>query len=114
MFVQRLGFALHKPGDIVAKKGDKINEMTMFIDGKVDATSVEPGDQAKLSVLEKLERESSTYIKPGFVRSYEAGHSVGEEIFSEETLEMPYHLQCVKRCLTLSLSKKDFAEVLYF
>ena len=70
MFVQRLGFSLHKPGDIVAKKGDKINGMTMFIDGVVDATSMEPGDQKTLTVLEKLEIESSNYIKPGFVRTF--------------------------------------------
>ena len=101
MFVQRLGFALHKPGDMIAKKGDKIKGMTMFIDGQVDATSTEPGDQTKLTVLEKLEIESSTYVKPGFVRSFYAGDSVGEDIFSEERAEMPFYLQCVKRCLFL-------------
>ena len=80
----------------------------------MDATEVEPEDEQKMNILERLEAESSNYVKPGFVRSLKAGDSVGEEIFSEDRVEMPFFMQCVKRCLTLSLSKKDFAEVLYF
>ena len=45
MFVQRLGFALHKPGDMIAKKGDRVKGMTMIIDGQVDATEIEPQDE---------------------------------------------------------------------
>lgn len=53
-FVRRLSFALYKPGEVVAKKGDKCTSMLMVIDGDIEARSKPPGDQDDSRAFVKL------------------------------------------------------------
>jgi hypothetical protein len=110
-FVRRLAFALYKPTENVAKRGDKCTGMIMIIDGEVEARSKD--QQSDWFRQQSLMEENQTETERGFIKTFAAGTSYGEQCFDSEHT-FPFHLVCTKRCLTLTLSKKDFAEVLYY
>lgn len=106
-FVRRLVFALYKPGDIIIKKGTPCQSTLLIIDGEAETrmTVDKSGNKYLASTLSAEER--------GQVKSYGPGSSYGEECF-EMDFDNPHYLVCIQRCLTLNLSKRDFAEVMYY
>ena len=105
MFVQRLSFDVYKPGDVVAKAGTPCNKLIMFIDGEVNAVNKLP------SVRDSA---ASSNILDGVIKTFKPGMCLGEECFTTDDYKCPFNLMCAKRCMTLNLKRKDFAEVLLF
>mgnify|MGYP001029127632 CR=1 FL=1 len=60
-----------------------------------------------------MKSESSGYNLDGFVQSLLPGMSVGEQCFEDVSYVFPYFYMSAGRTLTLTLSRKDFAEVLF-
>jgi len=86
--------------------------MIMIIDGEVEARSRDL-DAEKLRQMTSFFEETQTEEERGYIKTFAAGTSFGEQCFEQE-INFPFHMVCIKRCLILTLSKKDFAEVLYY
>ena len=106
MFVQRLSFDVFKPGDVIAKVGTPCNKLIMFIDGEVNC----------MTRLPQRVHDSESSFSPydGLVKVYKEGQSIGEECFDQDYFDFPFNMICKRRCMTLNLKRKDFAEVLLF
>lgn len=79
----------------------------MFIDGEVCAVSSLPQLNAS---------DSSFNPRDTLIRTFKPGECIGEESFDPDMQDykFPFNMVCRKRCMTLNLKRKDFAEVLQF
>ena len=114
--VKRLQFALFKPLDFVAEKGKVCSAMIIFVDGKVEARDENQSIGAHVA-HQVLKRRNQSELANDVIKTFDAGSSFGEQIFGmqpKDELLFPYYLQCVQRCIALTLTRKDYAEVLYF
>ena len=87
----------------------------MFIDGEVEARNKQLDSNLRRQSTSVIlsEMQDMNESERGYIKTFAAGTSHGEQCFEQEFVH-PFNLVCTQRCLSLSLSKKDFAEVLYY
>ena len=121
-FVKRLTFAVYMPGQVIAKQGQQVFSLLMFIEGKVVASNTQPENKKLLSddgnynatvgILTSDSSITDDLNTSEKLRTYRAGDSFGEECFQDDEYRLPFNLVCKKRAIALTLRRKDFAEML--
>ena len=128
MFVKQLTFAVYMPGQVIAREGQQVFSLLMFIEGKVVASNTLPkvkrrgassdneGEDQDYTVtsdssLGDLKTASDVDGKTK-LPVYRAGDSFGEECFQDDEYRLPFNLVCKRRAIALTLRRKDFAEML--
>ena len=78
-FVKRLSFALYKPGELLAIKGEVCQSMIMIIDGEVDAMELDmPGLRRASTIDFHNEVQELKSREKGYIKTFTAGTSFGE------------------------------------
>lgn len=104
-FVKRLRVEVYEKGDIVNKEGKKCAQVLMVMDGRLESTSVKYPLKTQTKVKPLPDQDANCVV-------YQYGDSLGSECLQSS---YSYLMSVIARDPTycLSLSKKDYAEVIY-